>query len=258
VSKDSNITIGGIGRFDSMASSQGWDVSESTPGHLSAWSRQKLGWVEPMVIDRDGFYALQPLEISSTIYKITQGYPEGEYLLIENKQPIKFDKDVEVGGMVIYKVDESIPLQDQRSYPGGPGWAAKHYKVAVLQADGRYDIERGTNFGDKDDFWSMGQVLGSGGDFPNTDSYQGGKIRSTGISIEVLSNSGFLMMFRVKGFGRRSQILYEMPTEASANVTQQESPPQPSVRNTTTETISWVLGMIMGLSVMLGVLAFVL
>jgi hypothetical protein len=78
-----------------MASSQGWDISLATPGHLSSWSRERIGWMESITIEKDGYYALQPMEISSSAYKITHGYPDGEYLLVENKYPMLYDKDVE-------------------------------------------------------------------------------------------------------------------------------------------------------------------
>ena len=90
--------VGGVGIFSTMSSSQGWDFSAKTPGHLDCWCRTKIGWAEPHEIIYDGYYAIQPLEMSSQLYKISKGYPEGEYLLIENKQPILFDKDVDTGG----------------------------------------------------------------------------------------------------------------------------------------------------------------
>lgn len=90
--------LGGIGRFSNMASSQGWDFSPESPGHMDGWSRAQIGWIDYIDIEYDGYYAIQPLEVSGQVYRITKGYPEGEYLLIENKQPIKYDSDVPTGG----------------------------------------------------------------------------------------------------------------------------------------------------------------
>lgn len=84
-----------------MSSSQGWDISLATPGHLTGWSKERIGWMESILIEKDGYYAVQPMEISSSIYKITHGYPEGEYLLIENKYPILYDKDVDQVGLFL-------------------------------------------------------------------------------------------------------------------------------------------------------------
>ena len=73
--------------------------------------------------------------------------------------------------------------------------------VVVGQADGNYDIEKGVNAGDESDFWRKGDFLGPGGSFPNTDSIQDGVRRETGLSIEILTNPGFIMSFRVSGIG---------------------------------------------------------
>ena len=76
--------------------------------------------------------------------------------------------------------------------------------MTVLQADGNYDIEKGVNNGDDGDFWTKGDFLSPGDDggddsWPNTDGYSGGKRVQTGIEIEVMTNSQFLMLFRVTG-----------------------------------------------------------
>ena len=62
----------------------------------------------------------------------------------------------------------------------------KHYKIALLQADGLYELERNINNGHAGDFFTEGKELGPGGNgvYPNSDSYQSGNIASTGISIK--------------------------------------------------------------------------
>ena len=64
--------------------------------------------------------------------------------------------------------------------------------MAVLQADGNYDLEKNVNIGDAGDIWLPGMKLapGDGKTFPNSDSYQGGNIRKTGVTIEVLELKG--------------------------------------------------------------------
>jgi hypothetical protein len=89
-SDEGSIPVGGTGRFDIMSNALGWDRNMMIPGHMSPFSRLSTpGWLEPIKIERNGFYAIQPAEISGHIYKISHNFPEGEYLLIENRQPIK-------------------------------------------------------------------------------------------------------------------------------------------------------------------------
>ncbi|CAB9525500.1 Immune inhibitor A peptidase M6 [Seminavis robusta] len=104
-----------------------------------------------------------------------------------------------------------------------------HYRVSVLAADGLYHLERGINKGDPSDTWKPGVVLGPGSDtafthitaktfaggkeeetqgrsssgddgddtdsrqggvtYPNTDTYQFGIVRETGIHIENVNES---------------------------------------------------------------------
>ncbi|GAX27244.1 hypothetical protein FisN_13Lh199 [Fistulifera solaris] len=245
--------LGGIGKFSNMASSQGWDFSPKTPGHMDGWSRARIGWVDYIDIEFDGYYAIQPLEVSGQVYRITKGYPEGEYLVIENKQPIKYDSDMPAGtgGIVIFHVDEKADRQKNAGFPGKSGWPADHYRVAVQQADGNYDIEKGVNLGDEGDFYRKGSKLSSGGDFPNTDSYQGGVIKSTGIKIEVVTDSQFIMAFHVTGLGQRTLDMQA----SSVGSTEGDVEGKPFLREGTPRaTVAWILGMFMSVSLMLGML----
>ena len=243
------IAIGGTGRFDIMSNSLGWDRNSSVPGHPSAFSRSKVdGWLEPIVITEDGYYAIQPAEISSHIYKITHNFPDGEYLLIENRQPIKWDKNWAGSGIVIYHVDEAKFKQTTRGYPGKAGWPADHYMVSVVQADGKYDIEKGVNLGDAGDFWVKDMVLGPGPNFPNTDSIQSGTQTPTGIRITIRSDSGFIMTFRVEGIS--GTILRE-----GGNLNVLKGSPTP---NTTGNVLGWIVSMLGGIAVLIGVLAILL
>lgn len=76
----------------------------------------------------------------------------------------------------------------------------KHYKVALLQADGLYQLESTTSRGDAGDVW----FLGSGGNSvlsprsaPSTNAYQDGDVRSTGATITVTTPPGETMAFAV-------------------------------------------------------------
>jgi hypothetical protein len=70
-----------------------------------------------------------------------------------------------------------------------------------LAPDGQYSLEKGDNNGDMGDFWKPGMALGPGNGrvFPNTDAYQFGSIRVTGVTIDNIQNIDTVMTFRVTG-----------------------------------------------------------
>lgn len=47
-------------------------------------------------------------DTSDVVYRISRGFPAGEYLLIENRQPSGYDALLPRGGIAIYHIDESM------------------------------------------------------------------------------------------------------------------------------------------------------
>lgn len=198
---DTDPSLGdGIGSWGMMANSWGFDGSQLHPPHFCAWSKIRLGWATPTVIN-PGTHTLNQVETNAEIYRIDLEYPSGEYLLIENRQPAGIETVIPQGGLCIFHIDENAGL-DEQGYPGQPGWPGngKHYRVALLQADGNYDMERGNNRGDSGDTYHGGDVSSIGtGTVPNTDAYQGGNIVVTENEISDISASGSSMSFVFTG-----------------------------------------------------------
>ena len=189
----------GIGSWGLMANSWGFDGSQLCPPHMSPWSKEQLGWYTSTVIADPGQYTLNQAETNAEAYKITANYPGGEYLMIENRQNAGFDCSIPQGGLVIWHIDNAAG-DVNAGFPGQLGWPANglHYRVAVLQADGDYDLEHGNNRGDSTDPHHAAGIdaitTGPGG-HPNTDAYQGGNIIVTGHTISNISASGPSMSF---------------------------------------------------------------
>ena len=158
----------GVGSWCLMANSWGFDGQQHRPPHMSAWSKISLKWNTPTVISAAGV-----LDVKATaspgaqIYRIN--YPSSvsssEYLLIENRQPLgNFEggipkgSDGVAGGLAIWHIDDAKPENDTPGFPGQPGWPSNgnRYKVALLQADGKYGLEQGLNRGDGDDLLRAG------------------------------------------------------------------------------------------------------
>jgi M6 family metalloprotease-like protein len=239
-----SILPGGTGSFDIMANSWGWTYDGATPPHMTPVTRMQVGWLEYIEITQDGFYAIQASEVSGQVYTISEPYPAGEYIIIENRQPVHWDVKMP-GGIVIYHVDESKEKNNERGYPGHADWPAYHYQVAIEQADGKYDIENGVNGGDETDFWLEGMTFGPGDMngattvWPNTDAYDGSR---TGVTIKITSPSRFIMTFEVSGLGSS--------TTRSNNTTRVAARDPPSTKS----SLKWILSMLMGSAALTGLI----
>ena len=106
--------------------------------------------------------------------------------------------------MAIFHIDDYA--NNNLGYPGQSGWPGNgnHYIVALLQADGSYDLERGLNRGDSYDLFHGGGTnaisplgISGGAAYPNTKAYQGGTSLNTGISIINISPAGATMTFDI-------------------------------------------------------------
>ena len=222
----------GLGSYSTMSDAWGQGGDATYPGHLDPWSKVKLGWVQPIPIVSRGEYSMMPSESEPDIYIIDDPYPDGEYLLIENRQQLHYDTKLWATGALIYHIDDHVFMNKN---PGGPyqdGWPenGNHYQVALLQADGLYELEQNTNKGENDDFFINDQdSLGPGNArsvYPNTDSYQGGNVIPTNIQIGNFRLIGLKMSFTVKGLPE--------PTPTSPPITPLAPPTMPDPMPATT------------------------
>ena len=229
-----------------MANSWGYDGSQLHPPHMSAWAKVLLGWTVPQVptvgtntLIRTEEYPTN--EYPNQVYKIGSefGFAANEYLLIEYRKPFWLN-----GGVAIFHVDEGVGYNEE-GYPGqvvdNKPWPqnGKHYSIAVLPADGLYELERDINQGNSKDLYKGGAMLlpsngnPNDGPFPNSDSYQGGDLRRTGVGIFVNSlPGGSTMTFEFAT--NASPTTFNLPTPAptleptSPNVAPAIVPTEPS------------------------------
>ena len=113
--------------------------------------------------------------------------PPGEYFLVEYRYPCGFDAELKSSssdrgddrhGAALWHVDETdllgiqaqkdplgndVPVIDYQTnaYSGDGVWPARHYRVALVQADGSWDLERGTNRGDQSDLFKKQPTRGT-------------------------------------------------------------------------------------------------
>lgn len=176
------------------------------PGSMGPFSKMLADWMKPIDITSDGTYTASPSTTAPDYYRIGLG-PSDEYLILEYRVPVSFDANFfGSGGLIIWHIDRQAEGQAKRGFPGQSGWPqnGNHYMVAIAQKDGLYEIEQGINIGDEGDLFIPGDSLGpntDGNTYPNTDSYQGGNIVPSGITITVESMDIAGLTFTVAGMG---------------------------------------------------------
>ena len=213
----------GIGSYGLMANSWDFNGSQLCPPHLSPWSKLQLGWISPVNISETGEYSIGQSETNNEYFVITDGYSGNEYLMIENRQNAGFDCSMPQGGLAIWHIDDEAGFNTE-GYPGGR-WPkdGKHYRVALAQADGNFQLEKGQNRGDSGDVHHAVGVdaMAPGPDgHPNTDGYQRGQITYTGHTISNISDSGSTMTFCLNGCGGDPEPGggYDAPSNLTASV----------------------------------------
>jgi M6 family metalloprotease-like protein len=197
----------GVGSWCLMGNSWGWDNTQLKPPHLSAWCKTRLGYVTPINVASPGVFSLPQAETNAGAAVIGLGYGLNEYLMIENRQPVGFDSQLKGGGLAIWHIDVNVPTQPGdpcnkiQGYPGQPGWPdnGKHYAIALLQADGRYDLEKSTARGDSTDLYSnQPNIAVSDETLPSGSGYQVGFVVPNGNEISEVSAPGTTMTFRYR------------------------------------------------------------
>jgi len=115
---------------------------------------------------KDRKVAMQDVKTARKAYRLwKKGTPSKEYFLVESRQKSGFDRKLPAEGLFIWHVDETIPDNDDE----------RHYKVALMQADGKKQLEIAANRGDAGDSFpgSTNNRVFDANSNPNSRSYGG-------------------------------------------------------------------------------------
>jgi M6 family metalloprotease-like protein len=110
----------GLGIWCTMSVGHGRD---GKPLHFSAWCKAQLRWVKPVEIDpRDKQkLVLAPVNGSTTeCYKVLMRADGSEYLLLENRRKVGFDRDLPAEGLLIWRVVDGRPVLEESHGIAGP------------------------------------------------------------------------------------------------------------------------------------------
>ncbi len=156
----------GVGQWSMMSGGFVLDGGR-TPADFDAWSKVQLGFadVKRIFLNRADEEIL-PTASSGQVYRLwANGGGTKEYYLLENRRRTGLDARLPSQGLLIYHVDEGVPNNRNPS----------HYKVALEQADGLYQLENrygSVSFGDSGDPYIQGREFGRDTD-PSSFAYDG-------------------------------------------------------------------------------------
>jgi immune inhibitor A len=184
---DTDYSSEGIGNWCLMAGGS-WGGGGDTPAHPSAWCKANQGWVTVDNRKVNGTLGAPDVKTSNTVYRLWKdGTVGGEYFLLENRQKTGFDVSLPAAGLLIWHVDEAQSGNTDEN----------HYKVALMQADGKREMEHNVNRGDPGDPYPG---TGNNKTFnatsnPNSKSYTGA---DSCVAVTAISASGPTMTAKIQ------------------------------------------------------------
>ncbi len=176
----------GIGRYCLMGSGNHLDFGRS-PAPVCAYLRDLAGWCDNVVdLNTSGTFEAQHGDYG-TVMKYRSSKPN-EYFVIENRTRQRLDRALPASGLAVYHCDIFGSNEHQQ------GSASKHYQCALLQADGRRDLENDAqNQGDSEDLYT--QVAGIAITSTTNPNSREWDLRDSGMILSDISAPGEVMSF---------------------------------------------------------------
>jgi immune inhibitor A len=174
---DSSYRSEGVGNWCLMGGGS-WGGKGSKPTRMSCWCLSKLGWIKP-VNAKSATYTLDTLEANAKecLWVWTGGKSGPEYFMLENRQATGRDSALPGSGLAVWHIDEN------RSDNTNP----LAFKVGLVQADGKRDLELAKNAGDAGDLFpgSLGKTAFNDKTGPSSRAHDGSvtKVALSGISV---------------------------------------------------------------------------
>ena len=165
--------------------------SDTNPVQICAYLKFKVGWATQVTQLKPGDEAQAPAG-QNQFFQYLNPKKKTEYFLIENREQQGRDAALPSSGLTVWHVDElGSNDNEQRT-------AAQHYECALEQADGRYDLEHGANYGDSGDLFAAPRAtLFNDNTTPNAKWWDSS---SSGLDLSQISPAGNIITFIHSGF----------------------------------------------------------
>ncbi len=126
-------------------------MSPETPSHMSAWSKEFLGWVNPQVVTADlPGHLLPAVETNPHVLRIPISGTQ-QYFLVENRQRTGFDAKLPVAGLAIWHINDDVINSGLTNNTVNADHTNKG--VDLEEADGLAQLDSKTNRGDAGDLF---------------------------------------------------------------------------------------------------------
>ncbi|GMR14063.1 MAG: hypothetical protein BMS9Abin29_2293 [Gemmatimonadota bacterium] len=173
-------------------------INSARPCHMSAWSKEALGWADIEVLAPGvdhGVLTLDPVETGGKIYRVAANDASGDYYLLENRQRLGSDIDLPSPGLLIWRIDPAMAVGQ---------WSVNlvnsdknRMGVWLQQADGENDLgQAGRGRGDPGDPFpgaTSNQVFHAGSS-PASVTHEGA---TAGVTVTEITTVGQQIEFRL-------------------------------------------------------------
>jgi immune inhibitor A len=183
---DTDYSSSGIGNWCLMSGGS-WNGGGDIPAHPSAWCKVNQGWASVNTPTVNSTVNIADVKTSHLVYRLWKNGTSGsEYFLLENRQKTLYDRMLPGEGLLIWHIDESIGGNTDENHP----------KVALIEADGTRQLERGINRGDAGDPFpgTSNNTTFNSTSTPNSKSYAA---VTTCVAVTNISVSGPVMTARI-------------------------------------------------------------
>jgi M6 family metalloprotease-like protein len=137
----------GVGVYCLMCAGGAFPGADRNPTHVCAYLKRAAGWAESVRPLADGMTETAVAGRNQFFIHAKNGR---EYFIIENRNPQGRDEHLTDSGLAIWHVDHLGNNSHQQGTP------TRHYECALMQADGRRDLERNEDIGDAGDLYHEG------------------------------------------------------------------------------------------------------
>ncbi|HEX8395783.1 MAG TPA: M6 family metalloprotease domain-containing protein, partial [Longimicrobium sp.] len=209
---DTRGTTSGLGEWDLMAS--GNYRTPASPAHMSAWSKDFLGWVNVETV-----FGSYPAVTLAPVYEggrvLRYDIPgTREYFLLEHRRAFGSDADIRAPGLLVYHVDEGVVEAARVSNEVNAG--AVH-GVALVEADGLGHLSGGANRGDAGDVFPGALLQTSFGEGTSPGSRGNGGLPS-GFSLSGIQYTADVLTFTMQAGGPANAVASVSVTPAAPGI----------------------------------------